>query len=223
MEVEIKNMNTKLTRIALTLIFLLGAAVGSVAQDGATKSGQKPAPKAQAQKAAPVAPAPPKPVVYTTSPKLTVAKIGEGEGYDVRGKINFTIQAANSDDTIAGVVSYTIPDDARQKIAAITGKSLTSVPSSITRKDTVAAFEKMTGPPLIKLVISPMEVDVVGAKMRFNRVTLDIPAHDSSDQKYSNEEMETLITKWAQQIANGRPRRGIIAQMNRRIAGEEDQ
>jgi hypothetical protein len=81
----------------------------------------------------------------------------------------------------------------------------------------------MTGPPIIKLVVSPMEVDVVGAKVRFNRVTVDIPAHDSSDQKYSNEEMETLITKWAVQIANGRPRRGIIAQMNRRIAGEEDQ
>jgi hypothetical protein len=220
MEVKIKNMNTKLTRIALTLIFLFGAAIGSVAQDGAQKSGQKPAAK---EKAPPVAPAAPKPVVYTTSPKLTVAKIGEGEGYDVRGKISFTIQAANSDDTIAGVVSYTIPDDARQKIAAITGKSLGSVPSSITRKDSVAEFEKMTGPPIIKLVIKPIEVDVVGAKMRFNRVTLDVPAHDSSDQKYSNEEMETLITKWAQQIANGRPRRGIIAQMNRRIAGEEDQ
>src|SRR5262245_19081115 len=221
MEVKIKNMNTKLTRIALTLIFLFGAAIGSVAQDGAQKSGQKPV--AKAQKAAPEAPATPKPVVYTTSPKLTVAKIGEGEGYDVRGKISFTIQAANSDDTIAGVVSYTIPDDARQKIAAITSKSLGSVPSSITRKDSVAEFEKMTAPPIIKLVIKPLEVDVVGAKMRFNRVTLDIPAHDSSDQKYSNEEMETLITKWAQQIANGRPRRGIIAQMNRRIAGEEDQ
>src|SRR5262245_11113419 len=118
MEVKIKNMNTKLTRIALTSIFLFGAAIGSVAQDGSPKSGQKPA--AKAQKAPPVEPTAPQPVVYTTSPKLTVAKIGEGEGYDVRGKISFTIQAANADDTIAGLVSYTIPDDARQNIAAIT-------------------------------------------------------------------------------------------------------
>jgi hypothetical protein len=34
--------------------------------------------------------------------------------------------------------------------------------------------------------------------------------------------MEVFLTKWAQQILAGRARRGIIAAMNRRIAGEED-
>jgi hypothetical protein len=220
-------MNTKLIRIALASTFLLGAAVAAYAQDGAQKPAQKSAQKTQkaASAPAPAAPATPKPVVFTTSPKVTVAKLktGETESYDVRGKITFTITAANSDDTVAGTVNYTIPDDARQKIAAITGKSLNSVPSSITRKDTVAGFQKMTAPPIIHLEISPMEVDVAGAKINFNRVQLDVNGRESTDQKYSNEEMETLLTIWARQIANGRPRRGIIATMNKRIAGEEDQ
>ncbi len=217
-------MNTKLIHIALTLTFLVGAAMTVLTQDGGQKPAQKTAQKTQKAAPAPVAPVVPKPVVFTTAPKVTVAKLktGETETYDVRGKVTFTITAANSDDTVAGTMTYTIPDDARQKIAAVSGKPLSSVPASITRKDTVAGFQKMTAPPIIHMEITPMEVDVAGAKINFNRITLDITAHDSTDQKYSAEEMETLLTKWAQQIANGRPRRGIIAAMNRRIAGEED-
>lgn len=208
-------MNTKFTRIALTLIFLLGAAVAANAQNDAQKS----APKGP-QKAVEMTP---KPVVYTTVPKLTVAKLkaSETDVYDVRGKISFTVTAANSDDTIAGTINYTIPDDARQKIAAMTGKSLNSVPSSITRKDVIAGFQKGAAPPIIHLEISPMDVDVVGAKMYFNRIQLDVPARDTGP-KFSNEEMETYFTVWARQISNGRMRRGIIAAMNRRIAGEDD-
>ncbi|HKQ74958.1 MAG TPA: hypothetical protein VJ810_14785 [Blastocatellia bacterium] len=219
-------MNTKLIRIALTSVFVLGAAVAAYAQDGAQKPAQKPGQKTQKAAPAPVAPATPKPVVFTTATKVTVAKLktSETDIYDVRGKITYTITAANSDDTVAGTVNYTLPDDARQKIAAITGKPLNSVPSSFTKKDTVAGFQKMTAPPIIHLEISPMEVDVAGAKVNFNRITLDVNGRESTDQKYSNEEFETLLTVWARQIANGRPRRGIITRLNKLIAGEpEDQ
>src|SRR5262245_7812229 len=216
-------MNTKLIRITLTSSLLLGASLVAYTQDGAQKSAPKTAPKTKAAPE-PAAPLTPKPVAFTTAPKVTVAKlkISETDTYDVRGKITFTITAANSDDTVAGTVNYTIPDDARQKIAAMTSKPLNSVPSSLTRKDTVAGFQKMTAPPIIHMEIGAMEVDVVGAKIQFNRIQLDITAHDSTDKKYSNEEIETLLTKWAQQISAGRPRRGIIATMNKRIAGEAD-
>src|SRR5262245_28143469 len=219
-------MNTKLIHISVASIFLVGAVVAAFAQEGAQKPAQKSAQKTQKAAAAPPAPVTPKPVVFATAPKLTVAKLktggGENDNYDVRGKITFTITAANSDDTVAGTVNYTIPDDARQKIAAMTSKPLNSVPSSLTRKDTVAGFQKMTAPPIIHMEIGAMEGDVVGAKIQFNRIQLDITAHDSTDKKYSNEEIETLLTKWAQQISAGRPRRGIIATMNKRIAGEAD-
>jgi hypothetical protein len=192
-------------RTALTLCFLLGAAIAANAQPQTVT---------------------PKPVVFSTAPKLTVAKlkITETEVYDIRGKITFTITAANSDDTVAGTMNYTIPDDARQKIAALTGKPLSGVPSSITRKDVVAGFQKATAPPLIHLEISPLDVDVAGAKVHFNRIQLDINARDGGNvAKFSNEEMEALFTKWAQQILAGRARRGVIAAMNRRLAGEDDQ
>src|SRR5215510_9433997 len=117
-------MNTKSMRIALTLILMLGVAVVANAQNDA--QGAKKAPAAQAPQAVT-----PKPMVYSTVAKLTVAKLktGETDVYDVRGKITFTVTAANSDDTVAGTMVYTIPDDARQKIASMTGKQLNAVPS----------------------------------------------------------------------------------------------
>ncbi|HZF38103.1 MAG TPA: hypothetical protein VE715_04730 [Blastocatellia bacterium] len=212
-------MNAKLTRIAL--IFLLGAAAAAYAQDGEQtwQKAEKP------QKATPAQSATPKPVVFTTAPKLTVAKLrtGEADAYDVRGKLSFTVTAANSNDTVAGAINYTIPDDARRKIASLTGKPLSGVPSSITHRGAIAAFQKMAAAPIIHLEISPMDVDVAGAKMRFNRIVLDINARESSDTKFTNDEMESLFTSWARQIAAGRLRRGVIAMINRRIAGEDDQ
>ena len=70
--------------------------------------------------------------------------------------------------------------------------------------------------------ITPMEVEVAGAKMRFNRIVLDINARESSDTKFTNDEMEALFTTWARQIGAGRLRRGVIAMINRRIAGKDD-
>jgi hypothetical protein len=196
-------MNTKLSRTILTLACLLSAGILAQAQ----------APQVI-----------PKPTVYTTAPKMVIAKLksGEQDVYDVRGKLTFTVVGANTDDTIAGTVTYTLPDDARQKIAAQIGKPLNAVPSTITRKDVIATFQKATAPPLIHLELSPMEVDAAGAKLRFNRVALDVNAREGNVAQYTNEEMEALFTVWAKQILNGRSRRGVIARMNRAINGEPD-
>ncbi len=219
-------MNTKITRIALTSIFLLGAVVVANAQDSAPRTQTAPQRTQKTPKPAPPAAPVPKPVAFATAAKLTVAKlkISETEAYDVRGKITYTVTAANSDDTVAGTMNYTIPDDARQKIAAITGKPLNSVPQSITRKDIVAGFQKLAAPPIIHLEINPMDIDVLGANVHFNRIVLDVNARDSipTELKFTNDEIEVLFTIWARQIANGRPRRGIISAMNKRIAGEDD-
>ena len=198
-------MNTKLSRAIFAVVLLLGVGVTAYAQ------AQQVTPKA---------------VAYTTAPKLLIAKLksGEQDAYDVRGKVSFTVTAANSDDTVVGTLTYTIPDDARQKVAAMSGKGLTSVPSSITHKDVVAAFQKATTPPILHLEISAMDADVAGVKLHFNRIVLDINARDPNigSTPYSNEEMEALFTKWADQISKGRARRGVIARMNRVINGEPD-
>ncbi len=163
----------------------------------------------------------PKPTAFTTTPKLAIGKVNNTE--EVRGKLTYTVTAANSDDTVAGTVTYQVPDDARQRIAALTGKPLAQVPANVTKKDVVAQFQKATEPPIIHLEITGLDLDVAGAKLNFTRVVLDVNARPSEESKYTKEEMEALFTNWAKQINAGRPRRGIVARMNRAINGEEDQ
>lgn len=207
-EMERMNMfTTKLTgkMLALTIALLAIPGLGTIA------SAQE---------------APPRPVAYTTAPKLVIAKIrsGEEDVYDVRGKVTFTVTAANSDDTIAGTLNYSIPDDARQKIAQMTGKPINTIKSTLTQQGVIATFQKGTGAPLIHLEISPFDADVNGAKMRFNRVVVDIPGRQGGNVgKYSTEEVEVLFTVWTRQINTGRQARGVIARLNRAINGEADQ
>jgi hypothetical protein len=168
----------------------------------------------------------PKPVAYTTAPKLVIAKVrsGEEEVYDVRGKVTFTVTAANSDDTIAGTLNYTIPDDARQKISQLTGRPLNTIKSTLTQQGVIANFQKGTGAPLINLEISSFDADVSGAKLRFNRIVVDIPGRQGGNlAKYSLEEVEVLFTVWTRQINTGRQARGVIGRLNRVINGEADQ
>lgn len=169
-------------------------------------------------------PVTPKPVAFVISKNLAVGKLNQGgtDVYDVRGKLSFTVTAANSDDTVAGTVTYTIPDDARQKIAELGGKPLAQVPSNITKKDVVANFQKGTEPPVIHLELTGLELDVAGVKTRLSRVVLDVNARMNENTQYTKEEMEALFTVWARQILNGRSRRGPIARMNKVINGEPE-
>ncbi|HKX27800.1 MAG TPA: hypothetical protein VJ302_08925 [Blastocatellia bacterium] len=169
----------------------------------------------------------PKPVIYTTAPKLVIAKLKQGdqEVYEVRGKATFTIAAANSDDTIAGIFTYTIPDDTRQKISTLSGKPLNTVTASLTRKDLFAAFQKGAAAPVIHLEIAPLETEINGVKMVFNRIVLDLNGREGGGAvipQYTKEEMEALFTVWAKQINNHRARRGIIARINKIINGEPE-
>ncbi|MBS1789923.1 MAG: hypothetical protein JST85_19525 [Acidobacteria bacterium] len=196
-------MNTKFSRAIFALACLFGLSIVA---------------NAQAQQATP------KKVAFTTAPKLVIAKLksGEADVYDVRGKVSFTITAANSDDTVAGTLVYAIPDDARQKIASMSGKAVGAIPANITRNDIIASFQKATAPPILHLEINAMDIDVVGVKMRFSRIVLDINAREGHPADYSVQEMEALFTVWAKQIANGRSRRGIIARANKVINGEPE-
>jgi hypothetical protein len=169
-------------------------------------------------------PVTPKPVAFVITKNLAVGKLNHGgaDVYDVRGKLTFTVTAANSDDTVAGTVAYTIPDDARQKIAELAGKPLAQVPGNITKKDVIASFQKATEPPIIHLELVGLELDVAGVKTRLSRVVLDINARMNENTQYTKEEMEALFTVWARQILNGRSRRGPIARMNKVINGEPE-
>jgi hypothetical protein len=190
-------MNKKTFSAILTLLSLLALSLTASAQE-----------KAQ-DKA-------PKPETISTGTKLVVTKlkIGEGYAFDVRGKATFTLSAANMDDTVAGTIVYTIPVDARQKVAEITGKPLAQIPESVTVKDVVAGFQKATSCPTVLLEFSPMDIDIAGVKSHFNRFVLDI--------KEGPSEMAQLFCVWTRQINNGRSRRGVIARVNGILNGEPD-
>ncbi len=151
----------------------------------------------------------------TTAPKLVVTKlkVSEGESFDVRGKAVFTLAAVNSDDSFTGTITYTLPEDAKAKIAQITGKPVAQIPATITQAEVNGNFQKLTECPVLHVDFSAMDLVVAGAKIHFNRFTVDI-----SD---SGREITTLACKMAVQINVGRQRRGIIRRMNEIINGIE--
>ena len=153
----------------------------------------------------------------TTEPKLVVTKlkVGEGETFEVRGKATFTLSAANSDDSLAGTVTYTLPEDARNKIAQIKGIPVAKVPQAITQKDVVANFQKLTECPVVHLDFSAMDLVVEGANLHFNRFALDV--------KESSNPITMYICTIARQINAGLPRRGPIRRINEVINGEDSQ
>ncbi|HEX4946094.1 MAG TPA: hypothetical protein VFZ34_05505 [Blastocatellia bacterium] len=154
---------------------------------------------------------------YTTQAKLVVTKlkVSEGETFDVRGKATFTLVAANSDDSLAGTITYTLPEDARAKIAQITGKPLAQIPQSITQTDVVGQFQKLTACPVVNIDFPAMDVMVAGAKVHFNRFVLSI--------KEGEHEVALYVCTIARQINNGLPRRGPIRRINEILNGEEAQ
>ncbi len=192
-------MNWKISSAIPTFAILLVASIDAC--------GQSKAQQANAQAA--------KPVVYTTPPKLAVAKLKSGESniYDVRGKATFTLTAANDNDTVAGTLVYTIPNDARQKIAQHTGKPLDSIPAVVARKDVIAGFQHDTACPVVHLEMGAIELDVAGAKLQFNRIVLDIV--ETAD------DVPQHFCAWTRQINAKRQRRGIIASLNRLITVEQ--
>src|SRR5262249_32619741 len=117
-----------------------------------------------------------KPVVYTTPPKTAVAKLNSGEpnAHEIRGKVTFTLKAANNDDTVDGILVLTIPNEARKKIAQASGKPLNSIPAYVMKKDVVAGFQNGTACPIVSIEIGATELDVVGAKLSFNHIVADV-------------------------------------------------
>ncbi len=158
-----------------------------------------------------------KAVPYITAPKLVVTKlkVSDGESFDVRGKATFTLTAANNDDSLAGTITYVLPDDARAKIAQITGKPLAQIPQSITQTDVVGQFQKLTECPVVNLDFPAMDLMVNGAKVHFNRFVLSM--------KEGEHDVSIYVCTIARQIGKGLPRRGPIRRINEIINGEEPQ
>jgi hypothetical protein len=154
-------------------------------------------------------------VVYTTRPKTVAARLNlsESETREVRVKVTFTLSAANYDDTIVGTLVFTIPEEARKKIAEVSCKPLSSIPASVARKDVVAGFRKGTSCPTVGIEIGDTELDVAEAKLSFKRIVVDVIE--------TPEQVPQHFCFWTRQINADRPHRGVIASLNRLITVDQ--
>lgn len=198
-------MNLKLSNAISIFVCLMAVAFAQ----SAPRSSEPREPAAQTADAqqAPLA-------VYTTRPKILAAKLklSESETREVRVKVTFTLSAAKYDDTIVGTLVFTIPEEERKKIAEATCQFLSSIPSSVTRKDMVAGFRKGTSCPTVGIEIGETELDVAEAKLSFKRIVVDVIE--------TPEEVPQHFCFWTRQINANRPHRGVIASLNRLITVE---
>ncbi|MGH9752234.1 MAG: hypothetical protein ACREA2_05570 [Blastocatellia bacterium] len=201
-------MNWKLSKAISGLACLLAAGAAAFAQSTARSSALQEADTQTADtRQTPQ-------IIYKTPPKTSVAKLksSESAGYEVRAKVTFTLTLANYDDTVVGTLVFTIPEDARKKIAEVSGAPLTSIPASVARKDVIARFQKGTSCPVVAIEIGPMDLDVAGAKLSFDHVVVDVIE--------TPEEVPQHFCVWTRQINANRKRRGVIASLNRLITVE---
>lgn len=157
------------------------------------------------------------PVVFTTSSTIIKSqlKLPDGRKFLVTGAATLTITKANDDDTVAGTLVYTLSDAERKSLAEITGRPVAEIPGSFDIKDLTASFRRGASCPLIKLQVAIKELDLPGAKLIFERATLNI--YESPDS------LNQLFCSWTRQINAKRQRIGIIAAINRLIAPEKDE
>jgi hypothetical protein len=206
------RMNLKSSRAIFVLTCLLAAASWASAQSSTQSSGQSSGTQEEGSQTVEAQAAPL--VVYTTPPKISVAKLNldGAEACEIRGSFTFTLSAANYDDTMVGTLVFKIPEESRKKIAEVSGEPLTSIPVSVTRKDVVAGFRKGTSCPTVVIEIGAMEFDVAAAKLIFKRIVVDVIE--------TNQEVPQHFCVWTRQINANRSHRAVIASLNRLIIGE---
>jgi hypothetical protein len=152
------------------------------------------------------------PVVFTTQPKLANARLVSDEKIILEGRASLTVTKANDDDTVTGVLVYTIGEDARRKLADLTGYFLEEIPAKYSRENVTAKFIKGNTCPTLHLEIAPVELEAAGTTMKIDHVVLDIVE--------TPQQMSQYFCAWARQINAHRQRGGIIAAINRLINPE---
>jgi len=167
---------------------------------------------------------PARPIVFSTAPKLINARLIAGNAdktarrigknsYTLRGTATLTIVVANEDDTVMGTLAVAFEDKDLKKIAEFAGKPPGTIPAILVKKDVVARFRNGAACPIVRLEIGETEWELGGAKAGISRFALDIV--ETPDQ------VPQLFCTWTRQLNAKRPRRGIIAAINRLISTEQ--
>lgn len=169
-----------------------------------------------------------KPANFSTKPKLVVGKLnaGQADAYDVKGKATFKLEHVHDstgENQLEGKLSYDLPDDARQKIAQMTGKPLNQVPATLKLDKVYASFQKATSCPIIHIKIKATELDAAGAKIAFpTSMTLDIDGVEpgSMTQPTPEQEISMNLCVWTKQLNSGGIFRGVTRRIRELLYGE---
>jgi len=145
----------------------------------------------------------PERLVTETKSVAAKIKVGQSEIAEVSGEATYTIEAANSDDSFAGTFVYNIPEDTRQKLAKVAGKSLSDIPSKFEQKDVIAEFERNTKCPDLRLEFPKPKIKCSGIEIHFDCFVLILP--DTA------QEVSKLMCHFAQRVFSGRPNEGRYA------------
>ena len=160
--------------------------------------------------------------------RIVKLNAGQPDAFDVQGKATFTLQHVHDsarENALEGKLTYTIPDNARQKIAQMTGKPLNQVPSSVTAEKVMASFQAGTSCPIIHINLKATEIDAVGAKITFPaRVALDIEGVEpgSVDKPTPEQEVAMNLCVWTKQVNNGSIFRGVTRRIRQLLYGEAE-
>lgn len=198
-------MSRKTCRLMMLVFCMLACAIPVTAQK-----------KANAQERPSILENAPKTQTISTTPKVLTSQLqaGDGKPLEVRGQATFTITKINPDDSLIGILVYTIPDKNRKKVSEKLGQPLPAIPASVTSKEVGTSFGKETHCPEIHFAFAPIEMEIAGTKLHFDRFSLTL---DESPQ-----ELSKLFCMWTQvSISKHKETRGVIARINVLLNGEE--
>jgi hypothetical protein len=115
----------------------------------------------------------------TSSQSLTgTISVKDHKPIEIVGKAVFTLTAMNADDSLEGILTFTLSDKGRQTIAQVIQKPLTEIPAAISAKEVVGQFQKQTECPVLQLDFPSMELEAAGARVKLERFTLNLKESD---------------------------------------------
>jgi ankyrin repeat protein len=137
-------------------------------------------------------------------------KLKDGGTIDIPSRVSFTISLANYDNTVAGRLTFMLPEESRQKISGLYNIPVVNVPPSITLDKSAVEFDKNMLCPNLHLVFNQELIKAINIDIQSPAIKLPI----------QNSDVEVLkdLCTWVKMINKGAAHtRGIISSINRVI------
>lgn len=166
-------------------------------------------------------------VIIQTENKMLAAKLmlDKVSFIEVTGKPVFRLTSGNSDDSLTGIITYTLSESERQRIAQALNKRADELPMALVQEDVVTNYVKGAECPTIGLDFPAMDLSLNGKLLHFNRFVLEFKfAPESSEPKDKQEQAARVICTLARRVKTGFTLpRSPLRRLNELLNGEEPQ